>query len=68
MSTLNTLSVGYKSHPTKIQSATPKPPIADTSVKVDHVGLVNRIKVWHADGVLTTDGVNYIISQLQTIV
>jgi hypothetical protein len=68
MSNINTLSSGYKSHPTKVQSTNTRIPVADTSKKIDYVGLVNRIKIWHADGVLTTDGVNYIISQLQKIV
>ena len=68
MSHINTLAGGYKNHPTKIQSTNVKPAIVDTSIKIDANELTNRIKMWHADGVLTTDGVNYIIAQLQTIV
>ena len=67
MSKLNTLSGGYKGSSTKVRSSNTRPPVA-SSLKVNADELIKKIKVWHADGVLTTEGVNYIISQLQTIV
>ena len=68
MSTLNTLSAGYKSNPTATNSTNVRPTIVDTSKKINAEELTNRIKMWHADGVLSTKGINYIISQLQTII
>jgi|TARA_R110000823_G_scaffold307065_1_gene429636 hypothetical protein len=65
---LNTLSAGYNSHPTTTTSTNVKPAIVDTSIKINPTNLTNKIKMWHADGVLTTDGVNYIIIELQKII
>ena len=67
MSHLNTLSAGYKSHPTAIKKQT-KAPIVQNPTKIDPVAFSNKIKSWHVDGNLSTEDVNYIISQLQTIV
>ena len=69
MSTLNTLSAGYKSSSTKIRSTNTRPPVVDESKPVINASdLTNQIKKWHADGNLSTEDINYIISQLQTIV
>jgi len=68
MSKINTLAAGYKSHPTKIRSTNPKPTVVNNPTKIDPVAFSNKIKSWHADGNLSTEDVNYIISQLQTIV
>ena len=66
---LNTLSAGYKSSPTKIRSSNTRPPIVDNNLqKVDAKDLANTIKIWHSEERLNTEDVNYIISQLQTIV
>jgi hypothetical protein len=66
---LNTLSAGYKSSPTKIRSSNTRPPIVDNELKkIDAKDLANTIKIWHSEGRLNTTDVNYIISQLQTIV
>tara|TARA_R110000803_G_scaffold181253_1_gene243658 strand:- start:249 stop:452 length:204 start_codon:yes stop_codon:yes gene_type:complete len=67
MSKLNTLSAGYKGSSTKIRSSNTRPPIIN-NVKVNADDLIKKIKIWHADGVLTTDGVNYIIIELQKII
>jgi hypothetical protein len=67
MSPLNTLSAGYKSHPTAVEKQT-KAPIVQNPTQIDPVAFTNKIKQWHADGNLSTKDVNYIISQLQTIV
>ncbi len=68
MSKINTLAAGYKSHPTKIRSTNPKPTVVNNPTKIDAINFSNKIKSWHADGNLSTEDVNYIISQLQTIV
>jgi|TARA_R100001443_G_scaffold37818_1_gene51425 hypothetical protein len=67
MSPLNTLSAGYKSHPTAVEKQT-KAPIVQNPTQIDPVAFTNKIKQWHADGNLSTDGVNHIISELQKIV
>ena len=68
MSKINTLAAGYKSHPTKIRSTNTKPTVVHNPTKIDAINFSNKIKSWHADGNLSTGDVNYIISQLQTIV
>ena len=68
MSHLNTLSAGYKSNPTATNSTNVRPAIVDTSIKINPIDLTNKIKIWHADGVLSTEGLNYIIIELQKIV
>jgi len=68
MSPLNTLAGGYKGGSPRVRSSNNRAPVVDTKPKVDYKGLTDKIKACHADGVLTTEGVNYIISQLQTIV
>ena len=67
MSKLNTLAGGYKSHPTTVKKQT-KAPIVQNPTLIDPVAFSNKIKAWHTDGNLSTEDVNYIISQLQTIV
>ena len=69
MSHLNTLAGGYKGGSPRVQSENTKPPFKNTDIKKVNVGqLINQIKMWHADGNLTTSEVNNIITQLQTIV
>ena len=69
MSPLNTLAGGYKGGSPKVRSENSKPVFVDNKPKVINSGeLTNQIKKWHADGNLNTEDVNYIISQLQTIV
>ena len=68
MSPLNTLAGGYKGGSPRVRSSNNRAPVIDTKIKVDYKGLTEKIKVWHTDGVLNTEEVNYIISQLQTIV
>ena len=68
MSPLNTLAGGYKGGSPRVRSSNNRAPVIDTKPKVDYKGLTDKIKAWHADGVLTNEDVNYIISQLQTIV
>ena len=68
MSPLNTLAGGYKGGSPRVRSSNNRAPVIDTKPKIDYKSLTNKIKAWHADGVLSTDDVNYIISQLQTIV
>ena len=54
---LNTIAGGYKGGSPKVRSENTRPPFVD-----------NNIKTWHADQNLSTDDINYIINQLQTIV
>ena len=68
MSKLNTLAGGYKGGSPRVRSSNNRLPIVDTTVRVNYKELTEKIKIWHADGVLSTEEVNYIISQLQTIV
>ena len=68
MSPLNTLSAGYKSHPTAVKSSNNRPIVIDNSPKIDSKELSKKLIQYHSDGVLSTSEVNYIISQLQTIV
>tara|TARA_R110001592_G_scaffold20321_3_gene82681 strand:- start:157 stop:363 length:207 start_codon:yes stop_codon:yes gene_type:complete len=68
MNKINTLAAGYKSHPTKIRSTNTRPAVTHNPTKIDPVAFSNKIKAWHADGNLSNEDVNYIISQLQTIV
>ncbi len=68
MRKISTLSAGYKSHPSEVKSSYSKPPIVKDPTKIDPIDFSKKIKQWHTDGNLTTEGVNYIISQLQTIV
>ena len=66
---LNTIAGGYKGGSPRVRSENTKPPFVDNNIKkVDRVKLEEQIKTWHADGNLSTDDVNYIINQLQTIV
>lgn len=66
---LNTIAGGYKGGSPRVRSENTKPPFVDNNIKkVDRVKLAEQIKTWHADGNLSTDDVNYIINQLQTIV
>ena len=67
MSKINTLSAGYKSHPTTVKKES-KAPIVQNPTQIDPVVFTNKIKQWHTDGNLSTDGVNHIISELQKIV
>ena len=68
MSHLNTLSSGYKDIPVKTRSSNTRPPIIDTSIKINADDLIKKIKIWHADGILDSIEINKIIQQLQTIV
>jgi hypothetical protein len=68
MSKINTLAAGYKSHPTEVKSENSKPPVIMSPTQVDAIDITNKIKQWHTDGNLSTDGVNHIISELQKIV
>tara|TARA_R100000541_G_scaffold49458_1_gene56615 strand:- start:462 stop:668 length:207 start_codon:yes stop_codon:yes gene_type:complete len=68
MNKINTLSAGYKNHPTKIRSTNSKPIAVHNPTKIDPISFSNKIKAWHTDGNLSTEDVNYIIAQLQTIV
>ena len=69
MSKINTLAGGYKGGSPKVRSENSKPVFVDNKPKVINSGeLTNQIKKWYADGNLNTEDVNYIISQLQTIV
>jgi|TARA_R110000751_G_scaffold54861_1_gene117883 hypothetical protein len=64
---LNTLSAGYKGSSTKIRSSNTRPPIVSNK-KVNADDLIEKIKIWHADGILDSIEINKIIQQLQTIV
>jgi len=68
MSKINTLASGYKSHPTKVRSTNTRPFIDPNPTQIDAKDLANKIKIWHTDGNLTTEGLNHLITQLQTIV
>jgi hypothetical protein len=69
MSTLNTLSAGYKSSSTKIRSTNTRPPVVDESKPVINASdLANQIKVWHSENRLSKEDINNIIAELQTIV
>ena len=69
MSKLNTLAGGYKVGSPRVRSSNDKPAFVDKKLqKVSSGDVTNQIKKWHADGNLNTEDVNYIISQLQTIV
>ena len=69
MSHLNTLAGGYKGGSPRVRSENSKPAFIDSKLKIISSGeLTNQIKKWHADGNLSTEDVNYIILQLQTIV
>ena len=67
MSKLNTLSAGYKGSSTKIRSSNTRPPIIN-NVKVNADDLIEKIKIWHADGILDNKEIINIIQQLQTII
>jgi len=65
---LNTLSAGYKSSPTKIRSSNTRPPVVDESrPAISANELANQIKIWHSEGRLNNDDINNIITQLQTV-
>ena len=69
MSKLNTLAGGYKGGSPRVRSENSKHAFVDKSPKTINSGeLTNQIKKWHADGNLSTEDINYIITQLQTIV
>ena len=68
MSPLDTLAGGYKGGSPRVRSSNNRLPVVDTTVKVNYKELTKKIKIWNADGILSTEEVNYIISQLQTIV
>ncbi len=69
MSTLNTLSAGYKSSSTKIRSTNTRPPVVDESKPVINASdLANQIKIWHSENRLSKEDINNIIAELQTIV
>ena len=69
MSTLNTLSAGYKSNPTKIRRTNTRPPVVDESKPVINASdLANQIKIWHSENRLSKEDINNIIAELQTIV
>ena len=69
MNKLNTLAGGYKGGSPKVRSENSKPAFVDNKIqKISSGDVTNQIKKWHADGNLSTEDVNYIISQLQTIV
>ena len=68
MSPLNTLAGGYKGGSPRVRSSNNRAPVIDTKPKIDYKSLTNKIKAWHADGVLSNEEVNYVINQLQTIV
>tara|TARA_Y100001954_G_C15555060_1_gene475798 strand:- start:410 stop:619 length:210 start_codon:yes stop_codon:yes gene_type:complete len=69
MSKLNTLSSGYKGGSPRVRSENNRHAFVDKSPMTINSGdLTNQIKKWHADGNLTTEDINYIITQLQTIV
>ena len=68
MSPLNTLAGGYKGGSSRVRSSNNRAPVIDTKVKVNYKDLSEKIKIWHADGVLSTKEINYIISQLQSII
>ena len=67
MSKINTLSAGYKSHPSKIRSSNNRPPVIKSPTIIDAVDLAEKIKIWHIDGNLSTKGLNYLITTLQKI-
>ena len=66
---LNTIAGGYKGGSPKVRSENTRPPFVDNNIKtIDKEKLVEQIKMWHADKNLSTEDINYIINQLQTIV
>ena len=68
MSHLNTLSSGYKGSSTKIRSSNTRSPVIKSPTQIDAKDLANKIKIWYTDGNLTTEGLNHLITQLQTII
>ena len=68
MKKISTLAAGYKTHPSEVKSSYSKTPIIKDPTKIDPIDFSKKIKQWHTDGNLTTEDVNYIILQLQTIV
>ena len=44
MSKINTLSAGYKSHPSKIRSSNNRPPVIKSPTIIDAVDLAEKIK------------------------
>ena len=69
MSEIKTLGGGYKGGSPRVRSENSKHAFVDKSPKTINSGeLTNQIKKWHADGNLSTEDINYIITQLQTIV
>jgi hypothetical protein len=68
MSTIKTLSGGYKENSPRVRSENSKKPFVETNIKmVDFQELANKIKGWYGDGKITTEGLQSLTTQLQEV-
>ena len=68
MSKLNTLAGGYKGGSPRVRSESSKKPyLGDTPKLVNIDKLINDIKILHADGKITTEGISTIILEFQKL-
>jgi len=68
MSSLNTLSGGYKGGSPRIRSKNSKKPYSgDAPKEINSEELANQLKSWYTSGKITRKGMDYIINELNKL-